>query len=527
MPWQVEQNTGVNDYCIRCVWWRGHIYAFTENAGVWRRDGVAPAPWTQVFAPAGGNRGGTAWLWEEDNGGQGAIYCGGGGAPGPGANQIFRSEDGTNWALDVDLNVAFGLQVSYNPWSVVGGYGDYLYVANYDVTVPTTFFYRRDLAGNWAVFGAPHAGAEGLGNHGVIGFGGEVYWTNATSARYWDGAAWSIEATLDAQGGTWLSVLDDILYVRTSTAYSLVGGYYWRTTAATEWAFLNLPVPDNTWGGWTLCQGEDGGIYAVAQNGTTLRIYQKVGPLLDLIAYQATVAPGLGTRGGVCTDATGAMYFGTNVAAAVQFFEFAGNYDVTSGGLYPQAVDCDGDGDALYIALYDTGTTFPLLVSVALPLVGGVSVGSNVFPAAAGTAINVKCTDIGDNVAVAGRFSVGGNDSVQVSGDAGLNWNDIAPNWGDTAQPLLVGPCTLDEVVVALDALLDLMETEDGGATWIQRNAAIGYSPGAMARLPGGDELVLGNDAAVRIDYSPNRGVTLANITGVVYAGNVAALEVA
>jgi hypothetical protein len=515
MPWQVEQVTGATSPALRCVWFKGYIYAFTEDSGVYRRDGIGP--WVQVF-----NGGGIGWYWEADD----ALYC-----TGPaGGHQIHRSVDGINWPMDEDLLVTFGAHAggSWQAWGAMGGYGDYFYYANHDVGGPgRTYFYRRDLDGNWAMTPPLYVGVEGSAGRGIIGFGGEIYWTNNTSARYWDGAAWSIEATLDAQGGDYMSALDDILYVCTSTIHSLVGGYYWRTPASTEWAFMNLPVPDNTWGGWTLCQGADGEIYTVAQNGTTLRIYQKVGPLLNLLHYQATVAPGLGTRGGICADATGAMYFGTRTGGVIRFFAFVGNYNVAPGGLYPQAVDCDGDGDALYIALYDTGTTFPLLVSVALPLVGGVSVGSNVFPAAAGTAINVKCTDVGDQVVVSGNF--GNNEQVETTDDAGLNWVDIDRDaWGgDVAEPLAVNPISIDEVMVCLASGV-ITETFDAGATaWAVNNAAVGYSPGAMARLPGGDELVIGDDAAVRIDYSPNRGVTLTNITGVVYAGNVAALEVA
>jgi hypothetical protein len=517
MPWQVEQNTGVNDRVIRCIWWKGYIYAFTEDAGVWRRDGVGP--WTQVFV--NGNNGGQAWLWEEDD----ATYCGGGALNG---SKIYRSVDGTNWTVDVDLNVAFGLQGFYHNYSEIGGYGDYLYVANHDVGISTTFFYRRDLAGNWIAH-STHVGVEGAGGRGIVGFGGEIYWTNWTEQRYWDGAAWSVEPTLTTQCGStcYLSVIDDALYVLTSTSASLIGGYYWRTAMATDWSFLNLPVPDNTWGGWTLCQGEDGEAYTIAQDGTTLRIYQKVGPLLDLIHYQATVGVGLGTRGGVCTDATGEMFFGTRAGGTVQFFAFAGNYNVTPGGLYPQAVDCDGDGDALYVALYDTTTAQPMLISVPLPLIGGVSAGSNIFNPGAGTAINVKCPDVGDQAVVAGDF--GNNEQVETTDDAGLNWTDIDRDaWGaETAQPLEINPISIEEVLVALAAAQDITETFDAGATaWVVNNAAVGYSPGAMSKLPGGDELVIGDDAANRIDYSPNRGVTLQNITGA-FAGNVAALEVA
>jgi len=517
MPWQVEQNTGVAGYVIRCVWFKGYIYAFTQDDGVWRRNDVGP--WTQVF-----NGTGLGWYWEDDD----ALYC-----PGPvGGEHIHRSEDGVNWPEDIDLLATFGAHVGgwWHTWGAMGGCGDYFYYENHDVGgAGTTYFYRRDLDGNWDMPFATHAGAEGASGRGIIGFGGEVYWTNATNARYWDGTAWSIEATLDDQGGTYLSLIGGNLYVRTSTTYSLVGGYYWRTPTATNWAFLNLPVPDNTWSVWPLCEGEDGETYTLTSNGTIMRIYQQVGPLLNLIAYQAVIAVGVGSRGGVCVDDTGAMYWGTRAGGTIQFFAFVGDYDVAPGGLCPQAMDCDGDGDALYIGVYDTGTTQPLLISVPLPLVGGVSPGSAVFEPGAGNAINVKCTDVGNQLAIAGRFSGGGNDSVQVSDDGGLSLpNDIAPNWGDTAQPLLVDPDDLDGVMVALQGGAgQIMETVDGGGTWTQRNAAVGYGPTALARLPEGDELVAGGPAG-EIEYSPNRGQELANINVGWPAGDgVEALEVA
>jgi photosystem II stability/assembly factor-like uncharacterized protein len=152
--------------------------------------------------------------------------------------------------------------------------------------------------------------------------------------------------------------------------------------------------------------------------------------------------------------------------------------------------------------------------------------GMGLFNPGAGSAINVRCSAVGQKLAISGRLSAGGNDSVRTSEDGGATFTDIAPAWADTAQPLLVDPDGVDEVYVALDAAQDLDETEDGGTTWTQRNAAVGYSPGAMAKLSDGDELVVGNDAANRIDYSPNRGQTLTNITGA-FVGAVAALEVA
>ena len=517
MGWTSEQNTGIGDQVVRCIWFKGYVYAFTFTAGVWRRDGIGP--WVQVFA---GN--GHGWYWEDDS----ALYCG---AAGGLRDEIWRSEDGVVWVQDVDLSVAFPPQGSYNLRSEIGGYGSYLYVANHDVTgAGTTFFYRRDLAGVWTAFGATHAGAEGANGRGIIGFGSEVYWTNVTNARYWDGAAWSIEATLDAQLAEYMSVIDNKLYVSCNSIGSNIGGYYWKTTAATNWSWMNLPVPNNTWSCWALCEGADGETYTSTNAWPDKRVYRRVGGHLNLIGYESSAGLNWGGIGGVCTDATGAMFVGVRMAGTIQFFAFVGVYNVTAsgGGLYPQSMDCDGDGDSLYIGLYDTTTAQPILISVPLPLDGATSTGNAMFQPGAGDAINVKCTDVGDNLVISGKFAAN-NENVETSDDAGLTWVDIDRDaWGaDTAQPLIVAPLTVDEVMVAVVAVLqDIMETFDAGATaWIQNNAAIGFTPSAMVKLVNGTEMIIGDGAGVRIDYSPNRGATTADITGA-FGGNVAALEI-
>lgn len=524
MGWTVEHNTAVADNVVRCIWFKGFIYVFTRGVGVWRRP-VAGPPWVQVFAG-----GGIGWYWEADD----ALYCGAAGAI---DDEIWRSEDGVAWVQDVDLSVAFGLQGGYHSWSAIGGYGDYLYIANYDATVPTTFFYRRNLAGVWAAFGAPHAGVDGVTNQGIIGFGGEVYWTNANNARYWDGAAWSLEPTLNGQGGDYMSIINNILYVATSTSHSLVGGYYWKTAAVTNWSWINLPVADNTWSCKPLCEGADGGIYTLTDNtGTTeIRIYQLVGPQLNLIGYETLgLSAGLG---GICTLPDGTMYFGQRDAGVIKFYAFVGTYTVTPGGLYPQAMDCDGDGDQLYLGLYDTATAQVILISVPTPLDGALSVGSAMFtPGAGSTRVNVQCSVVGDQLVIAGEFAAL-DDQVRASYDAGLTWVDLdRGDWNaDIAQPLEINPASIDgvalcpgEVMVCLDTATDITETFNAGATaWRINNAVIGYTPGSMALLPNGDEMIIGDDAANRVDYSPNRGVTLTNITGAFAGGgNVAALEI-
>jgi hypothetical protein len=519
VAWVVEQNTGLADFVVRTIWFKGYIYAMTQNAGVWRRDGVGP--WVQVFVGAvPGAGGGIGWFWEDDD----ALYCGGGNLNG---HLIYRSTDGVAWALDVNLNVAFGLQVSYMAYSAIGGYGSYLYLANHDTAgAGATYFYRRDLAGVWAAFGAAHAGMEGQNPRGVIGYGGEVYWTNATRARYWDGAAWSAESTLDGPtiGVGYMSIVDNELYVGISTSVDLIGRYYWRISSATAWSVLNLEVPNNTWGGWTLNESADGEAYTAVTDGTVIAIHRKTNNHFNMIGYD-TPAAGPGTRGGVCVDAAGDMYFGSNTAGTAQFWAWVGVYDLTPGGLYPQAMDCDGDGDTLYIGLYDTATAQPILISVALPLDGALSMGGAVFNPGAGSAINVKCIDVGDRLAISGDF--GANEQVEVSDNAGTTWTDIDPGtWGaNLAEPLIVDPLTLDEVMVALSALQDIVETTDGGTTWTTLNAALGLNPGAMVLLTNGNEMIIGDDAANVILYSPNRGVTTAVVTGA-FVGNVAALEI-
>jgi len=87
-----------------------------------------------------------------------------------------------------------------------------------------------------------------------------------------------------------------------------------------------------------------------------------------------------------------------------------------------------------------------------------------------------------------------------------------------------VDPLTLDEVMIALTPQ-SIIETVDGGTTWVTNNAAVGFSPGAMVKLVNGDELLIGDDAANVILYSPNRGVTTAVVTGA-FVGNPCALAI-
>jgi len=237
--------------------------------------------------------------------------------------------------------------------------------------------------------------------------------------------------------------------------------------------------------------------------------------VLNLIAYQATVAPGLGTRGGVCVDAAGDMYFGTLVGGNIRFFAFVPDHDLTpvGTGLYPEALDCDADGDSLYVAVYNAAGQ-PVLIKVMLPLTA-TSPGSAMFDPTDGDAINVKCSNVGGRLAISGNFAAAGNEQVETSVDGALTWVDIDRDaWGaESAQPLLVGD-NIEQIMVALQTAQDITETANAGATpWIVNNPAVAYSPIAAAKLPQGDEMIL-SGSGIGVDYSPNRGTELHDTGG-------------
>ena len=240
MGWAQEQNTGAGGRGFRGVYFRGNLFAFVQRSvagasGVWHRDGVGPWVLTQA--------GTHPTYWRAD----GAFYTAGVGAVAQ-RRQVWRSVDGINWVLDWTLPAGWVA----NPSSIFGmeAYGDYLYAFVNDVGVDATII-RRDRNGVWTDLPtglAPEATPEST--RGVIEFGGIRYWTDTGFVRYWDGSAWVAEPTLDGQCGpsAWMSVINNILYIGADSAYAHGGGYFWKTAAATNWSFLSLPIPDNTWG---------------------------------------------------------------------------------------------------------------------------------------------------------------------------------------------------------------------------------------------------------------------------------------
>jgi len=493
--WALDFNTGLGaGVTSRFVNFAGNFFAFVVNtnaAGVWRRVGAGN--WVRTIGP--GNNLGRGEVW---NGRMWWIQW-------DGANySVYRSIDGINWVLDTTP------AIGGNMWEAIGGFSSYLQIARR--TVGTVEFYRRNTTGTWTAY-PPATTLTNLFPTGVMAFSGKVHLSTPDGSFTWDGSSWTQDSPSLAA-----------CYFMVHSLGSIGNYYLWATPG-------NKTYRRSAHGNWMLDAGnpyggslgfsvdEDGMLYAT--NSTTSQVYARVGSFWHsqggFVAFTTFAG---------CRDANGDLFAGCVVGGSTCFYIYTPDFNIAPGGLSPQAMDVDGDGDALYIGVYNAAAQ-PVLVKVALPLVNN-AIGNAVFNPLAGTAINVKCGDVGGELAIAGSFAAApGNEQVEVSEDGGGTWTDIDRDaWGvEVAEPLLVDPDdAANRVMVALAGAQDIVETTDGGATaWVINNAAVGYSPGAMAKLE--DELIIGDDAANRIDYSPNRGVTLQNITGA-FGGNPCAIEV-
>lgn len=496
--WALEFDPGMTGQLYQMHCWKGDLWGFCRDGGghgVWRRT---PPNWTQVLASTSDARG---EIWDDQ------MFWGSG-SGGFGSRYIYRSLDGLAWVQDHDFGAG-----AYSHWSAMGGYGNYLYMAMQGFHgAANTTVYRRDTLGNYVA--TPPVVPDNTHGYDIIGFGGYVYWCDGTDCYEYD-VAWGLQADL-TNNCHWFTYNpgDGCLYAMRYNSAATTWEV-WRRSVAGAWALDHDFGLGAVWLMGAISVGDDGNLYVAAEDGVDSRVYIRSGGTWAL----HSTALGAIFRSIIAYD--DGFYAGTN---SCEFWAYTYEYGAGVGtGLPNQALDCDGDGDAIYVCVYD-GAGQPVLVKADLPLTQA-AVGDAVFEPGAGDAINVKCATVGQRLAVSGYF--GNNDQVEVSKDAGAIFTDIDPGtWGaERAQPHLIDPDTVDEVYVALEALQDLYETPDGGTTWTQRQAAVGYSPGALARLPDGDELVVGDDAANVIDYSPNRGQELHDITGA-FVGNVAALQV-
>lgn len=503
MTWAADGTTvWGTDYLKLFAEMGGDIYVLAydaDGASGWHKR-TAPAIWTQCtqVAPAFIGEGyGDFWnslIWDVNVN-----------------DQIWRSPNGTVWTMDKDINADYGTTVFTQ--GTIGGQGTgHLMVAHWNAGASQMEFAHRSTGGIWTNnVATAFPGLSGPSSLSIVRHhSGYIFWycfdTNFSGVtRRWDGSSWSTDPQLGHHTVYRFLYHNGLLFAATDN-----GVYRWRGAAYGWYQETGVAPADS------ISVGSDGELYFAT--GAQAKIYQRRagGNWVRVSTYP-------GDAGGVGTEHAGTLYLGDDDDSL--YIYALGWGAAASAGLYSQAMDVDGDGNQLYIGLIDIGTTFPILVAVGLPLTVAAT-GARVFNPGAGDAINVKAIDIGDNLVVAGNF--GNNEQVETSDDGGGTWTDIDRDaWGaETAQPLIVAPLTIDEVMVALATAQDITETFDAGATaWVVNNAALGFTPSAMAKLVNGNEMIVGNDAANQIFYSPNRGTTLVDITGA-FGGIPCALEI-
>ena len=513
--WTLEQNIGVTFSPDTFNYFGGTLYLSTRDGRIYRRVGTTWNLVRNVGATYPQNVvkwQGRLWTFDDD--------------------EVLSSADGTAWTVDVDLralngDVAYTIRtVNYNNTK--------LFVAGLRRPGGATYFYERDTSGNWTL-SPPASPGNGWLTTDFIEWGNYYYACRGGDRFYrWTGAAWQDFAGLVAHYG-WCTVQGDVMWVKVDNA-APNSHIFWVNPDTDVWTEI-YDLPYRSDGSRIAIDASGQAWFAV--NNTVNRAYiyrhQPPGdPAAGWSLFDDTTVGNTDDARVACALSEHEILLATRLNNEVHRW-IVSSWNVhppgpgVGSGLNPQIMDADGDGDRLYIGLYGAGNT-PRLISVALPLDGVTSVGFSMFNPGAGDAINVKCTDIGNNLAISGKFAAN-NENVETSDDAGLTWVDIDRDaWGaDTAQPLEVSPITLDEVMVCLDAGQIVTETYDAGATaWSATGAALGYSAGAMALLINGTEMILSDDAANQVDYSPNRGVTLNNITAPGFAGGgvVAAMAI-
>lgn len=514
--WALDHNTGLAGLVYRSAVFNGNIFMFcygdgAQGGGVWIRDGIGP--WTRTISGQG-----RGCYWD------GLLWWAGDDANA----EIYFSVDGINWSIDYAPAPA-----GFTHWSALKGYGDYLYAAFSDGA--DTHFYRRDKFANWVA--TPDSYAEADHAFDIIGFGSKVYWTaqGAPYASYvWDGSAWAADTTLGSYGGYFTvynpverCLGDDALGHENDLLLVAAFKYVYRMLAVGGGWILEFTEPNGlNLGGISV--GADGIPWIVADDAWYSYIYGRLG---SFWVHHSTI-DGILCKG-VNLAPDGIMYMGR--ATSCRFYVYTAEFGVDpfgTSGLYPQALDVDGDGDALYVCVYNASNQ-PLLIKVPTQP-PTLAMGCAILNPASGSAVNVKCANVGGALVASGYYF--NNSACRSSVDGGLTFHDVDDNWGaGIAQPVLISDTLIErwagiwvvaEIVVSLEVggVDRIEETVDGGATWTQRQADITYSPVAFTRLPEGDDLILADDGANRIDYSPNRGETLADITGA-FAGNVAALD--
>jgi hypothetical protein len=441
--------------------------------------------------------------------------------------ELYHTANGTDWTLDytiTDEDPAYTIRS-------MNAYGSYLHLvalklvgANHE----EAHFYQRTSGGAWTA-DVHQMYDAGVGNDidswDIIRFGTYTYWSadiegEGNLVKRTSGAnPWANEPTISGLGRTYFFPSGGALYAASNTQNQI-----WRFVAA--WA-LDLAVTDFPPTA-RLSEGVDGDIWFADDLGATGQLYVRSGGVWAA-ARDALADADVG-GGGIQWASSTVWYIGGDDDIFREAIAGGNDMSVTGAGVSnpPQALDVDGDGDLLYMGIYDNLNN-PIVVRANLPLVED-HVGTRIFNPGAGDSVNVKCTEYtGERVVVSGYF--GNNEQTELSTDGGTTLSGIDPGtWAaNRAQPISIDPNDDNHILLALDGLDDLVETEDAG-TWTTLDAALPYNVSAMGILDiDPNEIVIARtDAgAALIHHSPNNGATWTDITGALdVTAGIAAVEV-
>lgn len=484
--------------------WAGRVDA---NLGLYERTG--DATWT--YRNPGGD---LSYMRMWDNKIWGAT-----------STVLYYTSNGTDWTADytvTDLDPAYTI-------GSLNAYGGYLYIVCEKLIggrIQEAHFQRRSSAGAWAT--DVHqayivGGVDWIASVDIIRFGTYTYWSMQTTAgrlvKRTSGAnPWVNEPAISGLQRTHFFPSGGVLYAVSDTQDQI-----WRFVAAWALDFTATSLVSTA----RPSEGVDGDVWIGDDLGATGQLYVQSG---GAWAASRDALADADIGGGGLKWSSDTWYIGGDD----DIFRDGPTYTMSPNGAGagesnpPQAMDVDGDGDLLYLGIYD-GVPNPIVVRANLPLAEN-HVGTRIFNPGAGDAVNVKCTEYtGERVVVSGYF--GNNEQTELSVDGGATLSGIDPGtWAaNRAQPIAIDPNDDDHVLLALDGLDDLVETEDVSA-WTTLDAALPYDVSAMGILDvDPNEIVIARtDAGAQlIQHSPNNGATWTNITGALdITAGIAAVEV-
>jgi hypothetical protein len=393
--WNVEQNIGITFRPANLTYFKGSIYLATGDGRIYRRVGTTWTLVRNVAAVYGQHM--VSWqgyLWTFDD------------------DEIYRSIDGTTWVADVNLRTLNG-----NPnytIETVNCNATKLFAAGV-VAAGATTFYERDTLGNWTQSPPTSPGAGWLTTE-YIEWGSYYYYCRDGAQFYrWTGAAWAAVPGIAALEG-WCTVQGNVMWVKLDSG-AVNTRIYWVDPDTDTWTQVVNTAHDSE--GSRISVDVNGNAWFAANNGavTVIYVHYPSAAYGSWIQFDSTaVGPGDGRLAGALDEDTIFFVDRTN---NIVYIWAANNWNVhppsagIGAGFNPQVMDSDGDGDRLYIGLYNNAGNTPRLISVATPLDGTASVGLSVFNPGAGTAINVRCPVVSDSVAISGHF--GANEQVETS----------------------------------------------------------------------------------------------------------------